>query len=261
MTIKSLHIYPVKGLGGIDLQEVKLLERGMQYDRRWMLVDREGIFISQRTDARMALFQCSIDEQLKVFYKGYHINIDLNEVSPNKVLTTIWEYEVYAYEVSDIVSEWFSAMLNIDCKLVRMTDEHVRYKELIKGPAQTKVSFADGYPYQLIGTASVDYLSKLVGKEIPTNRFRASIVVNTSIAHEEDDWNYIQIGSVKLQVIKRCARCVVVNIDQTSAEQSKEVLKALSTYRLEDNSVYFGANSICIAEGRIKVGDKLVLID
>lgn len=259
MIIKSLHIYPIKGLGGIDLQEANLEERGFEYDRRWMLVDENGEFISQRTVPEMALFRCNMEDGLNVVYKENAISINVETYSDRKILTTVWEHEVYAYEVSDEISMWFSEMLNIQCRLVRMTDQHDRYKKLIKGPKHTKLSFADGYPYMIIGTASLAKISNEVGQEIPANRFRPSIVVKTLVAHEEDDWAYIEMGDVKLQVIKRCARCVVVNIDQNSAAQSKEPLKSLSKYRMEENNVNFGINVVCLVQGSIRVGDIVVV--
>ena len=167
MTIKSLHIYPIKGMGGIELQGANCLERGMQYDRRWMLVDMDGEFITQRSVAKMALFHCKIDAKLYVSIEGNSISIDMDEYSDVKILTTVWENEVYAYEVNTNISEWFSAQLGVSCRLVRMVDEWDIYKKLIKGPKETKVSFADGYPYSIVGTASLDELSKRLGEDIP----------------------------------------------------------------------------------------------
>lgn len=261
MTIKSLHIYPIKGMGGIELKESKLLERGMQYDRRWMLVDMDGEFITQRTVPRMALFQCMIDIKLNVSFEGSSISIEMDEYSDVKILTTVWENEVYAYEVNTNLSDWFSAQLDISCRLVRMVDQWNIYKKLIKGPKETKVSFADGYPYSIVGTASLDELSKRLAEEIPANRFRANIIVNTLIAHEEDLWDVLRIGDTKLQVIKPSARCLVVNIDQKSATIKKQPLKELTLYRKQENRVNFGANTICLVEGIISVGDTLHVID
>ena len=261
MTIKSLHVYPIKGMGGIELQEAKFLERGMQYDRRWMLVDMYGEFITQRTVARMALFQCKIDTKLHVSYEGSSISFDMYEYSDVKILTTVWENEVYAYEVNSNLSEWFSTQLDVSCRLVRMVDEWDIYKKLIKGPKETKVSFADGYPYSIVGTASLDELSMRLGEEISANRFRANIIVNTKIAHEEDFWDVIRIGDTKLQVIKPSARCQVINIDQKSAEIKKQPIKELALYRKDGNTVNFGANTICLVEGVVSVGDTLHFFD
>ncbi len=261
MTIKSLHIYPIKGLGGIELQEAQMLERGMEYDRRWMLVDMDGLFITQRTDARMALFHCELDDKLHVSHKGSRVSIDIEEYSSVQISAAVWESEVITYEVSSAVSSWFSEQLGTPCRLVKMVDQFDRYKELIRGPKSTKVSLADGYPYHIIGTASLDKLSKRLGVDIPANRFRANIIIETSVAHEEDTWDEILVGEGRLQVIKPCVRCLVVNIDQGSAKITKQPLKELSKYRSESNNVSFGANTICRAEGMIRVGDTLQLVD
>lgn len=244
-------------MGGIELKEARILERGMAYDRRWMLVDRHGEFISQRNDTRLSLFTCKLDDQLVVSYGDRNIVISKEEHSDVRILTTVWEHEVYAYEVSEAASLWFSTILEIECRLVKMTNTDIRFKKLLKGPDQTKVSFADGYPYLILGTASLELLSEVVGSPISKDRFRPNIVVATSVAHEEDDWNVIQVGSARLQVIKPCARCIVVNIDQSSSTITKEPLKSLATYRMVDNNVNFGANTICLDIGKIKVGDIL----
>ncbi len=259
-SIKSIHIYPIKGMGGIDVDSARVLERGLEYDRRWMLVDEKGNFITQRTDARLALFGCKLTQFLEVAYNGEIIKIDKEEYSEVKMQTTVWESEVVAYEVSLEVSDWFATRIGFPCHLVRMVDEFDRYKELIKGPVRTKVSFADGYPYLIIGSASLTGLSKQVGDVVPSNRFRANIVLDTIVPHEEDSWDTFELGTAKFEVIKPCARCNVVNIDQSNGLVHKEPLKTLSKYRKVGNRVNFGANTICLEEGRINVGDKIKVL-
>jgi len=168
---------------------------------------------------------------------------------------------VDAYEVDEKVSIWFSEILGMKCRLVKMVDAHNIYKKLIKGPDQTKVSFADGYPYLILGTASVDHLSDKVGRDIPADRFRANIIIETTEPHIEDTWDELQIGTSKFLVIKPCARCNVVNIDQSTGEVNKEPLKSLSAYRLDGNVVNFGACTICLSEGVISVDDDVVVIN
>lgn len=255
--VKSLHIYPIKGMKGIDLNSSKAMERGLENDRRWMLVDKNGNFITQRTNSNLALFRCELGSLLKVFYGSDSIEIDLEQYSSLKIETTVWDTKVMAYEVSDVISDWFAKKLGVKCHLVKMVNEFDRYKKLIKGPEQTKVSFADGYPYLIVGTASLNKVSQEVGSEIPADRFRANIVVETQIPHEEDTWNHIRIGSSLLQVIKPCARCTVVNIDQATGIKDNQPLKTLSLYRKYGNKVNFGANVICLEEGNIKIGDTL----
>jgi len=258
--IESIHIYPIKGLGGIELQSANTLQRGMQYDRRWMLVDMKGNFITQRTEPKMALFSCDIDSKLNVIFNKDKLSINLEECSRTQILVTVWDSQTYAYEVSSEASEWFSNKLNRACRLVKMSDDFDRYKKLSRGPNQTKVSFADGYPYLIIGTASLEKISNEVGFNIPKNRFRANIIISTNIPHVEDSWDKLEIGSTRMQVIKPCARCTVVNINQESGIPSKEPLKTLSQYRKVGNKVNFGVNVICLSEGRIKLGDSLNLV-
>ena len=66
----KIYIYPIKSLGGISLQSAKVEERGLQYDRRWMLVDKNGMFLTQREHPQMALLQVNIKEdKLEVSHK------------------------------------------------------------------------------------------------------------------------------------------------------------------------------------------------
>ena len=42
LKLTQIWIYPIKSLGGISLSSAKVMEKGLQYDRRWMLVDDDG---------------------------------------------------------------------------------------------------------------------------------------------------------------------------------------------------------------------------
>lgn len=259
MKVESLHIYPIKGMGGINVTRVNAFEKGFQYDRRWMLIDVNGNFITQRTDKRLALFRCKLRDNLEVSFNEDSIAIDLNNSTHRKILCTVWDSQVFAFEVSDEASHWFSERLGLDCKLVKMVYEYDRIKKLIKGPEQTTVSFADGYPYLIVGSASLDKVNTEIGDEIAKSRFRANIIVETDIPHMEDEWNEISIGGARMQVIKACARCNVINIDQESAILGKEPLKSLTRYRKVGNKVNFGANTICLSDGVIALGDSVVI--
>jgi len=70
LILTHIYIYPIKSLGGISLQSVKVKERGLQHDRRWMLVDKNGMFLTQREHPQMALLQVNInDDVLEVAHK------------------------------------------------------------------------------------------------------------------------------------------------------------------------------------------------
>lgn len=259
--VNSLYIYPIKGMMGTTVNSIKALERGFEHDRRYMLIDEHGTFISQRTHPILVFFKPEIlGNELIVKYKNESIKVPLSTSLLNTINTTIFEKLVQATEVSKDLNIWFSSKLGQDVRLVKMRKHDVRHKKLIKGPEKVEVSFADGYPYLIAGTESLDHLNTLLEDPIAFDRFRPNIILRTTEAHIEDTWEEIIIGNVDFQVIKPCGRCQVITIDQQSGLKLKEPLKTLSTYRKKDNMVYFGANTICRTEGVIRIGDEVVIL-
>jgi uncharacterized protein YcbX len=145
-------------------------------------------------------------------------------------------------------------------RLVKMTDISKRPKRLFVPPYKTTLSFADGYPYLILGEESMNQLNAKLEQPVRADRFRANIIVSSSIAHEEDEWKGLNAGNAQLQVIKPCARCVMITVNQQTGETGKEPLKTLAGYRQKRNKIYFGANAICTEDGIISVGDRLEMI-
>lgn len=258
--VTALNIYPIKSLGGISVPEAKALAEGFQYDRRWMLVDEEGQFLTQRSNSMMAKFSCKLSgTDLSVHYENDSIDIPLTSDGVTTKKVEVWSGKLEANEVDPVFSSWFSEHLGQTCTLVKMTATTKRTKKLTVAPFSSDLSFADGYPYLILGTGSMDKLNSLAPKVIPINRFRANIELLTVGAHEEDLYGDFELGSAKMRVIKPCARCEVINIDQKTGEAGKEPLKILTKYRKKMNKIYFGANVILLEEGVVKVGDKLAV--
>ena len=260
MIVKQLVVYPIKGLGGIEVTSAKALERGFEYDRRYMLVDKNGLFLSQRDIKEMAKFKCQINGNfLDINYLSEKLSLDLRQEDGLALNTTVWNHQVNAIEVSAIAHEWFSDLLKQDCKLVKMNKKTSRKKSLIKAPSTTQLSFADGYPYLVLGTASLDYLNTKLETPIPMNRFRANIILDSKYEHQEDEVDKFTLSGLKFRMIKPCARCQVITIDQNSGvAATKEPLTTLSEYRKRSNKIYFGMNAVCLEEGIVSIGDKLM---
>lgn len=255
--ITGLYIYPIKSLGGISVSSSICELEGLQYDRRWMLVDQNGQFLTQRENAELALFSCALEEKkLIVKYKTKTITIPFGHTNEIKNVK-VWSSNLKANEVSHEASQWFSALLKQETYLVKMTDISKRHKILLTKPFSTYVSFADGYPYLILSEGSMKTLNEKLSTPLPADRFRANILVDSSQAHIEDSWRNFQLGTAELKVIKPCARCVVTTIDQKTGQKGKEPLKTLASYRQKDNKIYFGANAIMIKSGIINVGDQL----
>jgi len=261
MRIKQLVVYPIKGLGGIEVANAKAMERGFEHDRRYMLVDKDGVFLSQRGIKEMALFRCVIDENnLDISFHDEKLRLDLSQEEGLPLDTKVWNHEVNAIEVSATAHEWFSDLLKQDCKLVKMNKETRRKKSLIKAPRNTQLSFADGYPYLVLGTASLDHLNTKLATPVPMDRFRANIIVDSAYEHQEDEIDKFTLSGLKFRMIKPCARCQVITIDQDLGVAGKEPLKTLASYRRKANKIYFGMNAVCLEEGIVSVGDSLIEI-
>jgi len=258
-SVSQIFIYPIKGLGGISLTSAKAKIEGFENDRRWMLVDKDGKFLSQRENAMMALFKTEcIEEGINVTYENESVVIPFNTNEHEVKHVSVWGSKMKAQEVSPLFSTWFSDNMHMNCTLVSMTEISKRYKRLFVPPFKTYVSFADGYPYLILGEESMVHLNEKLDSPLKIDRFRANIIVTSQQPHEEDDWSEYKIGTSKMKVIKPCARCNVTTINQQTGEIGKEPLKTLATYRRKANKIYFGANAIILEEGEISVGDSVL---
>jgi len=259
--LSEINIYPIKSLGGISLQEAKLEERGLQYDRRWMLVDEEGIFITQRKHFELALLQVSIaDGKLKVFHKKspeQSISFSLDEDTGEQISVVIWNDTATALEVNVQVSDWFSDFLKFKVKLVKMPLTEKRLVDPRYALNDEVVSFADGYPCLLIGQSSLDGLNERLSNPILMDRFRPNFVFTGGEPHVEDSFKDFYIGEVLFSAVKPCARCVLITIDQQTGEKGQEPLRTLASYRTAGKKIMFGQNLLHQQTGVISVGDEL----
>jgi len=258
-TVQSIIIYPIKGMKGVSMSSAKASARGFENDRRYMLIDENGTFISQRTHPILTKIEPTIlQDGMYVKFEETEYSFPLSLNSDTSVNATLFDNEVQGTLVSTQIDKYFSDIIGEPVRLLKMTESDVRNKKLIRGPESTEVSYADGYPYLVAGTESLDELNARLENPVLMDRFRPNIVVRTNDAHVEDTWENVEIGYCNFIIIKPCARCPVVTIDQASGLRSKEPLKTLSTYRKIGNNVYFGANAICLSEGVISIGDSLV---
>ena len=255
-------MYPVKSLGGIELKEAKMQAQGLQYDRRWMLLNENGNFLTQRDDAKMTLIKTSIDDEFLNFkragFESFRVPLseDENQVmSPVKV----WDDKTICYDVGAEAGEWFSDVLKQKCSLVRIPSIAVRQSMIGKHDGK-QASFADSDPILIVNETSLAELNSRLETPIPMSRFRGNFVVATPEAWEEDHWKSFQIGNVNFEITKPCGRCPVIMIDQETGEQiSKEPLKTLAKYRKIGEKVLFGMRGKLVnpkEESLIKIGDE-----
>jgi uncharacterized protein YcbX len=259
--VQNLYLYPIKSLGGISVPEALVEERGFRYDRRWMLVDKKGDFVTQRQYPQLALLQVSLSKtQLEVVSKGdpsQRIAFDLGLVSDQELQVSIWGDQVLARVVSAEVSRWFSDFLQMELDLVVMPESSQRKMDPRYALQGESVSFADGMPYVMIGQSSLDELNQRLEVPVAMDRFRPNLVFSGGEAYAEDQFKKLQIGEVEFQVVKPCARCVMITVDQDKGTKGKEPLATLATYRSQDSKVYFGQNAVALTQGIVRVGDPI----
>jgi uncharacterized protein len=262
-TIKSLHIYPVKGLKGIDLDHARATERGLEHDRRWMVVDAGGEFLSQREHPRMATVWTDIAGgalSLSAPDVG-EVSVPLVPASKHAMKVRVWRSTCDAIPVSAQADRWLSDYLELPCRLVYMPDSTQRLSNPDYGGEGNLVGFADGYAYLAIGEASLaDLNAKLLARNhpaLPMNRFRPNLVVSGMAAFAEDAWRDVEIGGAVLRGAKPCGRCQVTTTDQSTGEvRGPEPLATLATYRDSNRfGVMFGMNLVTVRAGTIRVGD------
>lgn len=258
--LTEINIYPVKSLSGISLKNSFVEDRGLKYDRRWMLVYENGMFFTQREHPQMALLQPVIEDScLKIFHKHDKtkaVSIPPKPDSESEIDVIVWDDKVIAQTYSEEIDKWFSDTLGFKCRLVCMPDSSER--KVNPGYAKNKiVSFADGYPLLIIGEESLTDLNKRMNVSLPMNRFRPNLVFSGGKPFDEDLWKYFQIEEVKFKVVKPCSRCVITTTDQNTAERGQEPLKTLATFRNQNGHVMFGMNVIPESLGEIKLGSEI----
>jgi len=265
IALSRLYIYPVKSLKGIALDEALVERRGLQYDRRWMLVDETDTFITQRDHPRMAIISLALDKDgLRASAEGMEdLLIPYTPQEPELRTVTVWKSVCQAQTVAAHIDEWLSRFLQTPCRLVYMPDETRREVNPLFAINQDIVSFADGYPFMLIGEASLDELNgRLSNAPVPVNRFRPNFVLKGTNAFAEDEWKEIQIGDTLFYLVKPCERCQITTIDQERGVRTgPEPLRQLSTYRTLDQKVLFGQYLIAQTLGKtLRVGDKVRIV-
>ena len=260
--LAEIHIYPVKGARGIALQRSDVLAGGLRNDRRFMLVDAQGKFLTQREHPRLALVTTAIEGDVLVLgAEASAVRVPLRPERGAHRHVKIFHDAVDAIEVGAEASSLVSSFLDAHCTLVFMQDHVVRPVDPRYALPSDRVGFADGFPVLLASRASLAELNGRLERPVPMNRFRPNLVVEGGAAFDEDRHARAVVGALTFRMPKRCARCTVTTVDQATAEVGVEPLRTLAGYRREGNNVYFAQNLVPDGEGEIAVGDVVSYLD
>ncbi|RTZ43362.1 MOSC domain-containing protein [Candidimonas sp. SYP-B2681] len=266
ITILSLHSYPVKSCAGLTHGEIGVSEAGLSQDRQWVIVNRQGVFLTQRQLPRMALIQPAVaNDTLTLTAPGMgqiSISATTDTVPTPPVSVRIWSSDTSGQDEGDEVAQWLTEFLGTPCRLLRVhplaeriaSPQHVNawrrenQERAPDFPARHQFGFADGFPFLVANQGSLDELNRQLQTKgeaaVPMNRFRPNIVLQGLDAYEEDYIASLRIGKLVFGLVKRCARCPIPNIDQSTAVAAAEPGFTLAAKRRFPEGVLFGVNAV-----------------
>ena len=274
LRVTALYVYPVKSCRGFAVNTAAIDARGLVGDRRFLVVDAQSQFLTQRVHPRMALIETALTADFLTLASASQGSVSIplsgNRHPVSEVPVTVWKDTVLADDCGDEPARWLSDFLRLPCRLVRAGSAYSRPIPGRKVPATLdrpgasphEVSFADAFPFLVISEESLADLNARLDSPLPMNRFRPNLVVAGGAPYAEDDWTRCKIGEVVFHGATRCGRCVVTTTDQLTAERAQEPLRTLATYRRdEEGAVMFGRNLIHETKtGRLSVGDAVELL-
>ncbi|MER0444209.1 MOSC N-terminal beta barrel domain-containing protein [Streptomyces sp. Edi4] len=268
--VHGIHIHPVKSVGGYDSTRAEVEPWGLAGDRRWMLVDAQGVAVTQRERPALALSSAATlpGGGVRLSSPGRD---DLVVEPPRGAAAekvSLFGVEFEAVAAADEAHRWFSAHLDAEVRLMHL-DDPARRRPIkpAYAPNGETVSFADGFPLQIATLASLDALNDLIARgdraaegPLPMNRFRPNLVLAGTEPWAEDTWSRICVGEVSFRVAKPCGRCVITTTDQATAERGKEPLRSLARHRRIGRALAFGVLVIPENTGTVHVGDPVKVL-
>ncbi|HEY6942263.1 MOSC domain-containing protein [Dokdonella sp.] len=266
-TLSALHLFPLKSGAPLRVDAATVEPRGLAGDRRWMVVDANGAFVTGRQVARLTLVEARPDgDALRLDAPGMP---GLRVPAPRdgeRIDTAVWGAAVSPLLADPSAHAWLHEFLGEPLRLVHMDDACTRkLKAKYDGRYGTDddlVSFADGFPLLLVSQAALDHLNAKLAAPVPMLRFRPNLVVAGTAPHAEDGWKRIRIGAIEFEVAKACTRCVFTTVDFERGERDPagEPLRTLTTYRRSPDGVTFGQNLIPRGHGVLRVGDAVEVL-
>lgn len=261
--LSGIYTYPIKSCAALRHESAALDDCGLPYDRRWMIIDGDGLFITQRDLPALALIQPGFEpDDLTLSAPGMPLmRVPLAYAGQAARRVTVWRDVCDAWDEGDTLAEWLSDYLRVEARLARMNPAFVRRVDPHYAPQPARTAFSDGFPLLIVSEASLDDLNRRLlerGRQpVLMSRFRPNLVVSDCAPYAEDDWRTVTIGGVTLDIVKPCARCVTTTIDQATgrAPDPAEPLATLNIYRKMNGKVYFAQNAIHRAPGSLRVGD------
>lgn len=261
--LSQIYLYPIKSLAGIQVLTWPVDHNGLKFDRKWMLVDTQQQFLSQRRLPNMALIKPRIEQDALILSAPGQQELELALLPDggDEMEVGIWHDRCLAKTVSPQADDWLSRFLRTDCRLVYHPDGQVRQVDQRYAQAADQTAFSDGFPFLIVSENSLNALNQLLRTPVTIQRFRPNLVIADCDSYAEDGWRRIRINQIEFRLPKPCSRCAVPGIDPETAISGKEPLATLNRIRRWEQHVYFGQNALHNRSGQLAVGDLVHILE
>lgn len=264
LRVTRIRVYPLKGAAGFDLVDVVLGALGIPWDRRWMLVDERGAFVSQRSHPKLALVRVEPLEEKGAFrirVPGMEpATLSAEEREGPWRSVRLHQEDLRVPTVAPEIGSRISRFLGGRLQLVHLPDEVHRSVDPSRAPGH-RVGFADAYPLLVATEESLSDVCRRAGTDFSMLRFRPNLVMAGGRPWEEDEWRSLEIGTARLDMVKPCARCNVVTVDPGTGARGVEPLRTLSAFRRWGGKSWFGQNAVVSSSGSFRVGDSVDILE
>jgi len=253
--LSDIYIYPVKSLAGIKVSSWTVNSKGLVHDRKWMLIDKDNQFLSQRRLPKMALIKTQLTKTELILSTSVSGSISL-PIEPHEgteIISTIWKDQCPSKTISKEADQWLSDFLGLECQLVYQPEDVNRFVDPNYATSTDIVNFSDGFPFLITSKASLESLNQVMGLKLPMQRFRPNLVISNCESYAEDSWREITINNIEFRLPKPCSRCSVPTIDTETAKTNKEPLTTLNRLRKWNKKVYFGQNALHNTSGQLSI--------
>lgn len=260
MQVDSLYVYPVKSLAGIQVSSFTMDEFGPAGDRRWMIVDMDRQFVSQRNNPELAMIGTRLEKGRVIVNIPGEGEFEL-VAGDEECRVRVWRDWTEAIYGNNDASDALSRYCGDALRFVFMPDESFRRVDASQVTEYRRVSFADGFPFLITNLASLEALNSRLDMPVEMRRFRPNIVVEGAAPWEEDEWKALSINGTQFSLVKPCSRCVMTTVDPDRGTKAPDLqpLRELGKFRRTPDGVIFGMNAIHESAGEIRVGSPVTI--
>ena len=260
MHLARLFVHPLKSAAALAPATARVTPQGLEHDREWMLVRADDHrYVTAREWPRLTQVEVHPDADGLAFgADGRQAGVAARAVYTAPLATGVWGDAFDAFHGDAAADRWFSDYLGTAVKLVWLGQSR-RTQKTVAAP----LSFADGYPFLLLGQGSLDQLNRELPRPVTMRHFRPNLVIADTLPFEEDDWAVVRIGEVVFDVVKPCTRCVLTTVDPATGvpDAAGEPLQTLMRTRRFDDGMHFGQNLVARNTGVLREGDALEVLE